>query len=79
MQAYRIRLGQFEQRNGAHGQAGEVEAAPWRFVEAMTSRRLLAPWCADKIPGEALHAKVLTKDEARRIAVNIARLPAPTF
>jgi hypothetical protein len=26
-------------------------------------------------PKEALQAKVLTKDEARRIAVNIARLP----
>jgi hypothetical protein len=26
-------------------------------------------------PAEALQAKVLTKDEARRIAVNIARLP----
>ena len=31
--------------------AGEVEAAPWRFVEAMTSRRFPAPWRADKIPG----------------------------
>jgi hypothetical protein len=26
-------------------------------------------------PTEALQAKVLTKDEARRIAVNMARLP----
>jgi hypothetical protein len=32
-------------------------------------RRLVAP------PAEARQAKVLTKDEARRIAVNIARLP----
>jgi hypothetical protein len=27
-------------------------------------------------PTEALQAKMLTKDEARRIAINIARLPA---
>jgi hypothetical protein len=26
-------------------------------------------------PTEALQAKMLTKDEARRVAVNIARLP----
>jgi hypothetical protein len=28
-----------------------VEADPCRFVEAMTSGRLPAPWRADKIPG----------------------------
>jgi hypothetical protein len=61
------------------------------------TRRLPAPWIADKIPGgyvvrdgngqalayvysraneaEAMQAKVLTEDEARRVAVNIARLP----
>ena len=61
------------------------------------TRRLPAPWTADKIPGgyvvrdangqslayvhsratetDALQAKVLTEDEARRVAVNIARLP----
>jgi hypothetical protein len=27
------------------------------------------------IPAEARQAKVLTKDEARRIAINVARLP----
>jgi hypothetical protein len=63
----------------------------------MTTRRLPAPWKAEKIPGgfvvrdangqslawvysratesEAMQAKVLTEDEARRVAVNIARLP----
>ena len=63
----------------------------------MTTRRLPAPWRAEKMPGgyivrdangqalayvysraneaEALQAKVLTEDEARRIAANIAKLP----
>jgi hypothetical protein len=61
------------------------------------TRRLPAPWTAEKIPGgyvvrdangqapayvysrateaDAMQAKVLTEDEARRISVNIARLP----
>jgi hypothetical protein len=41
-------------------------------------RRFPPPWRADNSREnkvEALQAKVLTKDEARRIAVNIARLP----
>jgi hypothetical protein len=63
----------------------------------MTTRRLPAPWHAEKIPGgyvvrdangqslayvysrasetDAMQAKVLTDDEARRVAANIARLP----
>jgi hypothetical protein len=51
MQTYHIRLDQFEQGNAARGHAGEVEAAPCRAMEAMTSRRFPAPWRADKIPG----------------------------
>jgi hypothetical protein len=51
MQTHRVRLGQLEQGNAARGHAGEVEAAPWRFVEAMTSRRFSAQWRADKITG----------------------------
>jgi hypothetical protein len=51
MQTHRVRLDQFEQGNAARGHAGEVEAAPCRAMEAMTSRRFPAPWRADKIPG----------------------------
>jgi hypothetical protein len=36
-------------------------------------RRGQGPSCANE--AEALQAKVLTDDEARRIAINIARLP----
>jgi hypothetical protein len=56
----------------------------------MAARRFPPAWRADKIPGgcvvrdangQALayihsRAKVLTKDEARQVAVNTARLPA---
>jgi hypothetical protein len=67
------------------------------YAAAMTTRRLPAPWHAEKMPGgyvvrdangqalayvysratetDALQAKVLTEDEARRVAINIARLP----
>jgi hypothetical protein len=38
----------------------------------MTSRRFPAPWTVEQIPGGF---KVLTLDEARRIAVNVAKLP----
>jgi hypothetical protein len=56
----------------------------------MTNRRLPAPWRVDKMPGgyvvrdanglreseaEAMQAIVLTADEARRIAINVTKLP----
>jgi hypothetical protein len=50
VQTHRIRLGQLKQGNATRGHAGEVEAAPCRFVEAMP-RRFPVPWRADKIPG----------------------------
>jgi hypothetical protein len=36
----------------------------------------LAYVCSGVNEAEAMQAKVLTEDEARRVAVNIARLPA---
>jgi len=41
----------YRRDHAACGHAGEVEAAPCRAIEAMTSRRFPAPWRADKIPG----------------------------
>jgi hypothetical protein len=40
----------------------------------MTDRRFLPPWTESFRP-DAHVAKVLTEDEARRIASNIAKLP----
>jgi hypothetical protein len=46
----------------------------------MNARRLPAPWRAyvysRATPTDAMQAKVLTDDEARRVAANIAKLPA---
>jgi hypothetical protein len=39
----------------------------------MTTRRFPAPWRADN-EAEPLQAKVLTADEARQIAMNVAKL-----
>ena len=56
--------------------------SPWRadkvpggyVVRDANGQALAYLYCRDN-EAEARHAKVLTKDEARRIAVNIARLP----
>jgi hypothetical protein len=55
--------------------------------DSTSARRFFAPWRSEKIRAlayvyarammaEAVQAKTLTQDEARRIAANIARLPA---
>jgi hypothetical protein len=56
--------------------------APWRadkipggYVIRDANGQALAYIYSRESEAEALQAKVLTKDEARRIAVNIARLP----
>jgi hypothetical protein len=56
--------------------------APWRadpmpggYVVRDANRQALAYLHSRDNEDEAQQAKVLTKDEARRIAVNIARLP----
>ena len=56
--------------------------APWRadkisggyVVRNANDQALVYVYSRDN-DAEALQAKVLTKDEARRIAVNVARLP----
>ena len=55
---------------------------PWRadkipggYVVRDANRQAIAYIYSRENEAEALQAKVLTKDEARRIAVNIARLP----
>jgi K+/H+ antiporter YhaU regulatory subunit KhtT len=55
---------------------------PWRadkipgsYVVRDASGQSIAHVYSREDPKEALQAKKLTKDEARRIAVNIARLP----
>ena len=56
--------------------------APWRadkiaggYVVRDANGQALAYVYSRDDPTEALQAKMLTKDEARRIAINIARLP----
>jgi hypothetical protein len=56
--------------------------APWRadkipggYVVRDANGQALAYIYSRESEAEALQAKVLTKDEARRVAVNIARLP----
>jgi hypothetical protein len=55
---------------------------PWRadkipggYVVRDANGQALAYLYSRDDPTEALQAKMLTKDEARRIAINIARLP----
>jgi hypothetical protein len=48
---------------------------PGGYVVRDARGQALAYVCCRDDPSEALQAKMLTKDEVRRIAVNIARLP----
>jgi hypothetical protein len=57
--------------------------APWRaekmpggYVVRDANDQAIAYVYSRANPAEALQAKVLTEDEARRVAVNIAKLPA---
>jgi hypothetical protein len=49
--------------------------ACWHQRSADANGQALAYLYSRDNPTEALQAKMLTKDEARRVAVNIARLP----
>jgi hypothetical protein len=52
-----------------------VDKIPGGYVVRDANGQALAYIYSRDNPTEALQAKMLTKDEARRIAVNIARLP----
>ena len=60
------------------GAEGGVIVLPWQTHPAVSHRpgTPIRPFVYSRDnPDEARQAKVLTKDEARRIAINIARLP----
>jgi len=52
-----------------------AEVQPNHYVVRDSNRLQLAYVYYENEPGRRSTAKVLTKDEARRIAVNIAKLP----
>ena len=52
-----------------------VEELDARFVEIDSAEQMLADVYFEEEPGRRAAAKLLSKDEARRIAVNLARLP----
>jgi hypothetical protein len=52
-----------------------AEPIPGGYVVRDASGQALAYLYSRDNPTEALQAKMLTKDEARRLAINIARLP----
>jgi hypothetical protein len=56
-------------------QPWSVEEQDARFVVVDRSGQKLAYVCFEEQPGRRSAAKLLTKDEPRRIAVNMAKLP----
>jgi hypothetical protein len=52
-----------------------MASAPIRYIVRNANGWALAYLCSRDNEAEARQAKMLTKDESRRIAVNIARLP----
>jgi hypothetical protein len=52
-----------------------VDKIPGGYVVRDANQQVLAYVYARATSADAIQAKVLTQDEARRIAINIARLP----
>ena len=53
----------------------QVDTIPGGYVVRDANGQALVFVCSRDNDAEARQAKVLTKDEARRIAINVARLP----
>jgi hypothetical protein len=67
--------GAWQNHHAASPCPGEPSPIPGGYVVRDASGQALAYLYARADPTEAMQAKVLTADEARRIAINIARLP----
>jgi hypothetical protein len=61
--------------SSSKAQARRVEKLPGGYVVSDANGQALAYVYSRATETDALQAKVLTDDEARRVAVNVARLP----
>ena len=67
--------GEWQTPHAASRRPGAPTRVPGRYVVRDANGQAIAYLYSRATETEAMQAKVLTADEARRIAVNIARLP----